>query len=55
MEALARKLLSDAVQKPRARRPASVQLLVQRLYECRMPERVVDDFLAERRKIAGEE
>lgn len=50
MEALARRLLSEAVRKPRARKPAALQALVQRLYAGKAPTGVVDELLAERRK-----
>jgi len=50
MEALARRLLGEAVRKPRARSPASVQALVRRLYGGKVPTGVVDEFLADRRK-----
>ena len=50
MEALARRLLSEAVRKPRVRKPASVQALVRRLYGGKLPGAVVDEFLNERRE-----
>lgn len=55
MEALARRLLSEAVRKPRARKPASVQALVRRLYGGKLPGSVVEEFLSARREDSQDE
>lgn len=55
MEALVRRLLGEAIRKPRVQKPAAVQALVRRLYGGRLPEGVVEDFLEHRREETGEE
>jgi plasmid stability protein len=54
MEALVRRLLSEAIRRPRARKPAALQALVRRLYEGSVPTGVVDELLADRRQESGE-